>query len=140
MTGDMLFMPTAWTHETRLPLETGIPGFWDNTVPVNCRTGEDTIHSSTPEYGSKEPVSVAGCYTSTFGNTDGPKGQSVGQGQAQSSQVRTSGTQGRVYAIVLEAEHADQSNMQGTFYTCIYFLMHHVHHCYILCDRFGLRG
>ena len=26
-----------------------------------------------------------------------------------------------------EAEHADQLDMQGTFYTCIFFLMHHVH-------------
>ena len=30
-------------------------------------------------------------------------------------------TQGRVYAIVLEAEHVDQPDMQGTFYTCNYF-------------------
>ena len=27
----------------------------------------------------------------------------------------------------IEAEHADQLDMQGTFYTCICFLMHHVH-------------
>ena len=26
-----------------------------------------------------------------------------------------------------EAEHADQPDMQSTFYTCICFLMHHVH-------------
>ena len=51
----------------------------------------------------------------------------MGRGQAQSSQVRTSGTQGRVYAVVPEAEHADQLDMQGTFYTCICFPMHHVH-------------
>ena len=38
-----------------------------------------------------------------------------------------------------EAEHADRPDMKGTFYTCICFLMHHVHQC-ILCDRFGLRG
>ena len=30
-------------------------------------------------------------------------------------------TQWRVYAIVPEAEHADQPDMQGTFYTCNYF-------------------
>ena len=70
----------------------------------------------------------------------GQMGQSVGQGQAQSLHVRTLGTQGRVYAVVPEAEHADQPDMQGTFYTCICFLMHHVHHCCILRDRFGLRG
>ena len=74
----MLFLPTAWTHETGLPLETGIPGFWDSTFPVSCRTGEHTVHSSTPEYGSKEPVSFAGCYTRTFGITDGPKGPECG--------------------------------------------------------------
>ena len=63
----------------------------------------------------------------------------MGRGQSQSSQVRTSGTQGRVYAVVSEAEHVDQPDMQVTFYTCICFLMHHVH-CCILCDRFGLGG
>ena len=30
-------------------------------------------------------------------------------------------TQGRVYAVVPEAKHADQPVMQGTFYTCNYF-------------------
>ena len=39
-----------------------------------------------------------------------------------------------------EAEHADQPNMQGTFYTCICCLMHHIHHCCILRDKVGLRG
>ena len=38
-------------------------------------------------------------------------GQSVGRGQVQSSQARTSGTQGCVYAVVPEAKHADQSDM-----------------------------
>ena len=37
-----------WAGETRLPPETGIPGLWGNTVPVSCRTGEYTVHSSTP--------------------------------------------------------------------------------------------
>ena len=30
-------------------------------------------------------------------------------------------TQGCVYAVVPEAEHADQPDMQGTFYTCNFF-------------------
>ena len=30
-------------------------------------------------------------------------------------------TQGRVYVVVPEAEHADQPDMQGMFYTCNYF-------------------
>ena len=37
-----------WACETGLPLETGIPGLWDSAVPVSCRTGEYTVHSSTP--------------------------------------------------------------------------------------------
>ena len=37
-----------WACETGLPIETGILGLWDNTVPVSCRTGEYTVHSSTP--------------------------------------------------------------------------------------------
>ena len=74
----MLFLSTAWTHEMGLPPEIGIPGFWDSTVPVSCRIGEDTVHSFTPNYGSEEPVSVAGCHISTFGNTDGPEGPEIG--------------------------------------------------------------
>ena len=70
----------------------------------------------------------------------GQRIQSVGRGQTHSSQVKTSGIQGHVYADVPEAEHADQPDIQGTFYTCICFLMHHVHHCCILCDIFRLRG
>ena len=39
----------------------------------------------------------------------------MGRGQVQGPQARTSGTQGRVYAIGPQAEHADQADMQGTF-------------------------
>ena len=61
----MLSLPAAWTHEEGLPLETGIPGFRDSTVPVNGRTGEDTVYSSTARYRPEEPVSVLGSYTGT---------------------------------------------------------------------------
>ena len=37
-----------WARETGLPLEIGIPGLWDNAIPVNCRTREYMVHSSTP--------------------------------------------------------------------------------------------
>ena len=53
-----------------IALETGIPGFWDSTVPVNGRTGEDTVYSSTVRYRPDEPVSISGCYISTPNNTD----------------------------------------------------------------------
>ena len=39
----------------------------------------------------------------------------MGRGQVQVSQARTAGTQGRVYTVMPEAEHADQPDMQGTF-------------------------
>ena len=39
----------------------------------------------------------------------------MGRGQGQGSQTRTSGTQGSVYAVVPQAEHAYQPVMQGTF-------------------------
>ena len=58
--------------------ETGIPRLWDNTVPVSRRTEEYTVHSSTPWYGSEEPVSVSGCYTSTSSSTDRPEGPECG--------------------------------------------------------------
>ena len=37
-----------WACETGFPLEIGIPELWDSVVPVSCRTGEYTVHSSTP--------------------------------------------------------------------------------------------
>ena len=39
----------------------------------------------------------------------------MGRGQGQGSHTRNSGTQGRVYAVVPQAECADQPVMQGTF-------------------------
>ena len=43
----VLPLPAAQTYEEGLPPETGILGFWGNTVPVSGRTGEDIVHSST---------------------------------------------------------------------------------------------
>ena len=45
----------------------------------------------------------------------------MGRGQVQSPQTKMPRTQGRVYAVVPEVEHADQPDMQGTFYTYNYF-------------------
>ena len=61
----MLSLSAAWTHEEGLPPETGIPGFWDSTAPVNSRTGEDTVCSSTTRYRLERPVSVLRSYTGT---------------------------------------------------------------------------
>ena len=61
----MLPLSAAWTHEEGLPLETGIPGFWDNTVPFSSKIGEDTVRSSTAQHRPGEPVSVSGNYEGT---------------------------------------------------------------------------
>ena len=37
----------------------------------------------------------------------------MGRGQVQGSQAKTSGTQGRVYAMVPEAERANHPDMHG---------------------------
>ena len=105
----MLPLSAAWTHETGLPRETGIPGFWDITVPVSSRTGEDTVRSSTTQCRPQGPVSVSGCYTGTPPFTGRPERPEYGHRQ------RTSGVQGRVYAITPQAESADQPVIQGTF-------------------------
>ena len=42
-------------------------------------------------------------------------GQGMGRGRGQDFQAGTSGTQGRVYAVVPQIELADQYNIQGTF-------------------------
>ena len=69
----MLPLSAAWTHETGLPPETGIPGFWDITVPVSSRTGEDTVRFSIARYRPEEPVSVSGSYTGTSHCTGRPE-------------------------------------------------------------------
>ena len=61
----MLPLSAAWTHEEGFPPETGIRGFWDSTVLVSSRTGEDTVSSSTARYRPERPVSVSGSYTYT---------------------------------------------------------------------------
>ena len=80
-----------WACEMGLPPETGIPGLWDSAVLVSCRTGEYTVHSSTPYYGSEEPVSISGCYTSTPRSTyrsEGPEcGSKSGTDQSCAAEV-----------------------------------------------------
>ena len=71
-TDGVLPLLATWTHETGLPSETGIPGFWDSTVLVSIRIGEDTVLSSTARYRPERPVSVSGSYTGTSHFTGRP--------------------------------------------------------------------
>ena len=61
----MLPLPAALTYEEGFPLEIGIPGFWDSTVPISSMTEEDTVYSSTARYRPEEPVLVLGSCTGT---------------------------------------------------------------------------
>ena len=56
VTDGVIPLSAAWTHEEGLPPKTGIPGFWDSTVPVSSRIGEDIVRSSTARYRLEEPV------------------------------------------------------------------------------------
>ena len=81
-------VPESWpsrpgTDETGLPPETGIPRFWDSTVPVSSRTGKDTVRSSTARYRPESPVSVSGSYSGTSHLTGRPRGQSMGRGRGR---------------------------------------------------------
>ena len=111
----VLPLPAAWTHEEGLPPEIGIPGFRDSIVPVDGRTGEDTIHISTARYRSKEPFSDSGSYTSTSHFTGRPERPEYGRGRGRGPHAGTSKVQRRVYAITPQAESADQPVIQGTF-------------------------
>ena len=45
----------------------------------------------------------------------GHMGQGMGRGRGKDFQAGTLGTQGHVYALVLQTELADQFDIQGTF-------------------------
>ena len=66
----MLPLSAAWTCETGLPLEVGIPKLWDTTVSGTSRASIDTICSFLPQDGLEGPVSGAWYYASAFSVTD----------------------------------------------------------------------
>ena len=110
----MLPLPSAWAHKTRLSTKTRILKLWDIIVPIIIGTCVDEVCSFLL-HGLGEPMSVLGCYTSTYYFTDGPHGQGMGRGRGQDYQAGASGTQGHVYAVVLQTELAYQYDIQGTF-------------------------
>ena len=79
----VLPLPAARIYEERLPLETGIPRFWDSVVPVSSIIGEDTIYSSTARYRQENPASVSGSCTGTSCYTGKP--ERLGYGPRQNT-------------------------------------------------------
>ena len=91
----MLFMLTTWACEMGLPLETGIPGFWDSTVPVSCRTGRKQFIPPHPSMGQRNWFQSQGAIQAPSAAQMGQKGQSVGRGQGHGSQAETSSKAGQ---------------------------------------------
>ena len=77
-----------------------------------ARTQVVPSHSS---LGQRNQFLLRGATQSPSTVQTGQRGQDTDRGQVEGSQVRPSGTQGRVYAMVPEAERADQPDVQGMF-------------------------
>ena len=77
-----------------------------------ARTQVVPSHSSV---GQRNQFPLQGATQAPSAVHTGQRGQNMGRAQVQGSQARTSGTQGRVYAMVPEAESADQPDVQGMF-------------------------
>ena len=111
----MLPLPSPWAHETRFSTEAGIPESWDIIVPIISGTCADAICSSLPQHGLREPISVPGCYTSTYFFAYGQHGPGHGSGLRSRPPGRYFRDQGHVYAMVSQTELADQYDIHGTF-------------------------
>ena len=108
----MLPLLVAWTYQEGLPLEIGIPGFRDSTVPVSGGTGEDIVYSFTAKYMPDEPISVLGSCTGTSrykGRLERPNYGPRPTGR----DVRGSRA---CLAITPPVESADWPVIQGTFF------------------------
>ena len=111
----MLPLSAAWTHETGLPPETGIPGF--GTAQSQSVAGQERIQYVPPQRGTGQrgQFQFQGAMRAPHISQEGPRGQSVAKGRGRGPQAGTSGVQGRVYAITPQAELADQPAIQGMF-------------------------
>ena len=63
--------------------EIGIPRLWDDAVLVGRRTGEYTVHSSTPSIGQRNQFQFRGAIQALPTTRIGQRGQSVGRSQRQ---------------------------------------------------------
>ena len=70
---------------------------------------------SYPRMGQRDRFQAQGTKHVPSQSQTGQRDQSMGRGRGQGSQVNTSGTQGRVYAIVPQTEPVEQSVIHGMF-------------------------
>ena len=98
------------------PQRQGSQGF--GTTQSQSVTGQERIQYVPLSHGTgqKSQSQFQGATRAPHISQAGPRGQSMGRGRGRGPQVGTSGVQGRVYAITLQAESADQSVIQGTFF------------------------
>ena len=92
----MLPLPAARTYEEGFPLEIGISRFWDSAVPVSGRIGEDTFFPPPPSMGQGNKYHLQGAVLAPTTSQTGHigQGQSIGRGQPQDLQAKSSGQAG----------------------------------------------
>ena len=97
------------------PQRQGSQGFEPVQVKSSVGQALTQVVPSHSGVGQRNQFSLRGATQAPSAVQTGQRDQGMGRGQVQGSQARTSGTQGHVYAIVLEAERADQPDAQGMF-------------------------
>ena len=97
------------------PRRQGSQGFEPVQVQSSVGQAQTQVVPSHSSVGQRNQFPLRGATQAPSAVQTGQRSQGMGRGQVQGSQARTSGTQGRVYAMVPEAEHADQPDVQGMF-------------------------
>ena len=97
------------------PQRQGSQGF--GTAQSQSVTGQERIQYVPPQHstGQRSQSQFQGATRAPHISQAGLRGQSIGRGRGRGPQAGTSGVHGRVYAITLQAESADQPVIQGTF-------------------------
>ena len=97
------------------PRRQGSQGFELVQVQSSVGQAQTQVVPSHSSMGQRNQFPLRGATQAPSAVQTGQRSQGMGRGQVQGSQARTSGTQGRVYAMVPEAERADQPDVQGMF-------------------------
>ena len=84
----MLPLSVAWTCETRLPPEAGIPELWDTTVSSTSGASTDTVCSFLPQDGPEGSLLSAAYYASAFSITDSSERPKYGSRQRSAATGR----------------------------------------------------
>ena len=97
------------------PRRQGSQGFEPVQVQSSVGQARTQVVSSHSSVGQRNQFLLRGATQEPSVVQTSQRSQGTGRGQVQGSRARTSGTQGRVYAMVTEAERADQPDVQGMF-------------------------